>query len=125
MSVGLSASVLHRWHTPGGYREFFSIAMPLILSSQLEHTALRRPRISHVAFDQALAAALPAGIANFTFISLFMGRAIRQYVCCPVYGGTSVGACWAGGMAGTYLAAKRVLALIPAYFPRFVRPNWP
>ena len=74
--MGLFNSVLHRWRAPGGYREFLSIAMPLILSTaswSIQHFVDRVFLTWHS--TEALAAALPAGIANFTFISLFMGTA--------------------------------------------------
>ena len=64
--MGIFSSVLNRWHTPGGYREFFSIAMPLILSTaswSIQHFVDRVFLTWHS--TEALAAALPAGIANF------------------------------------------------------------
>ena len=117
--MGLFTSVLHRWRAPGGYREFLSIAMPLILSTaswSIQHFVDRVFLTWHS--TEALAAALPAGIANFTFISLFMGTAQYANTFVAQYTGAHrperVGpAVW----QGTYLALlSGVLALIPAYF---------
>ncbi len=117
--MGLFTSVLYRWRAPGGYREFLSIAMPLILSTaswSIQHFVDRVFLTWHS--TEALAAALPAGIANFTFISLFMGTAQYANTFVAQYTGAHrperVGpAVW----QGTYLALlSGVLALIPAYF---------
>ena len=73
------ARVARRWAAEGGYREFLKIALPLILSTaswSIQHFVDRVFLTWHS--TAALAAALPAGVANFTFISLFMGTV--QYV---------------------------------------------
>ena len=108
-----------RWRAPGGYREFLGIAMPLILSTaswSIQHFVDRVFLPWHS--TEALAAALPAGIANFTFISLFMGTAQYANTFVAQYTGAHrpdrVGpAIW----QGTYLALlSGVLALVPAHF---------
>jgi MATE family multidrug resistance protein len=108
-----------RWRAPGGYREFLGIAMPLILSTaswSIQHFVDRVFLTWHS--TEALAAALPAGIANFTFISLFMGTAQYANTFVAQYTGAHrpdrVGpAIW----QGTYLALlSGVLALVPAHF---------
>ena len=74
---GLTAKIAHRWRAEGGYREFLGIALPLILSTaswSIQHFVDRIFLSWHS--TAALAAALPAGIANFTFISLFLARLI-------------------------------------------------
>ena len=71
--------IARRWKEQGGYREFLGIALPLILSTaswSIQHFTDRVFLTWHS--TEALSAALPAGMANFTFISLFMGTA--QYV---------------------------------------------
>lgn len=68
-----------RWHAPGGYQEFLHLAFPLILSSatwSLQHF-VDRVFLTWYSTD-ALAAAYPAGMSNFVFISLFMG--VAQYI---------------------------------------------
>ena len=116
---GLAARITRRWQADGGYREFLAIALPLILSTaswSIQHFVDRIFLSWHS--TAALAAALPAGVANFTFISLFMGTA--QYVNTFVaqYSGADrlerVGpAVW----QGVYLALlSGLLALIPAFF---------
>ena len=74
-----SGGLVGRWRAEGGYREFLGIALPLILSTaswSIQHFVDRVFLTWHS--TEALAAALPAGMANFTFIALFMGTA--QYV---------------------------------------------
>ena len=116
---GLTAKIAHRWRAEGGYREFLGIALPLILSTaswSIQHFVDRIFLSWHS--SAALAAALPAGIANFTFISLFMGTAqyvntfVAQYIGAqrPERVGPAV---W----QGAYLALlSGLLALIPAMF---------
>ena len=77
----------HRWGAEGGYREFFGIAFPLVLSTaswSIQHFVDRVFLTWHSTQD--LAAAMPAGMTNFTFVSLFLGIAgyintfVAQYV---------------------------------------------
>lgn len=65
-----------RWAAPGGYREFLSIAFPMILSTaswSVQHF-IDRVFLTWYSTD-ALAASLPAGLTNFVFVSFFMGTA--------------------------------------------------
>lgn len=65
-----------RWRAPGGYADFLRISIPLILSTaswSIQHF-VDRVFLTWYATD-ALAAALPAGMVNFIFVSLFMGLA--------------------------------------------------
>ena len=118
-SVG--SRITRRWRAEGGYREFLQLALPLILSTaswSIQHFVDRIFLSWHS--TSALAAALPAGIANFTFISLFMGTAqyvntfVAQYIGArrPERVGPAV---W----QGAYLALiSGLLALVPAAFSR-------
>jgi len=113
----LFAYLRKRWEAEGGYREFLTIALPLILSTaswSVQHFVDRVFLTWHS--TAALAAALPAGMASFTFLSLFMGIVgyantfVAQYIGArrPERVGPAV---W----QGIYLAlASGLLALIPA-----------
>ena len=65
-----------RWHEEGGYKEILKIAFPLILSTgsmTIQHFVDRMFLTWHSA--EAVAAASPAGLASYTFMSLFIGTA--------------------------------------------------
>jgi len=114
---GWQTRIARRWQEQGGYREFLGIALPLILSTaswSIQHFTDRVFLTWHS--TEALSAALPAGMANFTFISLFMGTAqyvntfVAQYIGArrPERVGPAI---W----QGAYLALlSGLLALIPA-----------
>ena len=65
-----------RWHGPGGYREVLVIAIPLILSTatwSIQHFVDRMFLTWYS--PEAIAAAMPAGMLNFSMTSIFMGTA--------------------------------------------------
>ncbi|WP_243544653.1 MATE family efflux transporter [Pseudodesulfovibrio tunisiensis] len=63
-----------RWSAPGGYREALAIGLPLVVSmaSHMVMTTTDRIFLGNYSMD-ALAAALPAGVMNFLFVSFFLG----------------------------------------------------
>jgi MATE family multidrug resistance protein len=66
----------NRWNHEGGYRQVFVIAFPLILSTgamTIQHF-VDRVFLSWYS-TEAIAAAMPAGILNFTIMSFFIGTA--------------------------------------------------
>jgi MATE family multidrug resistance protein len=66
----------NRWEGEGGYRQLLAVAFPLILSSgawSLQHFVDRMFLTWYSA--EALAAAAPAGILNYTLMSPFIGTA--------------------------------------------------
>ena len=66
----------NRWQGEGGYREFLKIAFPLIMSTgawSIQHF-IDRMFLSWYS-PEAIAASMPAGILNFTILSLFIGTA--------------------------------------------------
>ena len=68
--------MIERWSKPNGYRHVLSISLPLVASMgsiTLMHFT-DRIFLANYSVD-AIAAALPAGIASFTGISFFMGVA--------------------------------------------------
>ena len=111
--------IARRWGAAGGYREFLGLALPLILSTaswSIQHF-VDRVFLSWYS-TEALAAALPAGMANFTFISLFMGTAQYANTFVAQYMGarrlTRVGpAVWQGAYVALF---SGLLALLPAAF---------
>jgi MATE family multidrug resistance protein len=117
--VNIVEKIRRRWSANGGYRDFLIIATPLILSTASWSVQHFVDRVFLTWYStEALAAALPAGIASFTVISLFMGTAqyantfVAQYIGArrPERVGPAV---W----QSVYLAiASGFLALIPAYF---------
>jgi len=77
----------NRWHVPGGYREVLTIALPLVITTSawsLQHF-IDRVFLSWYGAE-AIAASMPAGLLNFTFMSIFTGTAsyvgtfIAQYI---------------------------------------------
>ena len=118
------ASVRNRWSSVGGYRDFLALALPLILSTaswSIQHFVDRVFLAWHS--TQSMAAALPAGMSNFVFVSFFLGLAgyvnvfVAQYVGArrPDRVGASI---W----QGTYLsggAGIAALGLLPLARPLF------
>ena len=81
------ASIKTRWNTEFGYRHILVVAFPLILSTgswSIQQFVDRMFLSWHS--EEALAAAMPAGILNFAFICLFIGTVsyagtfVSQYV---------------------------------------------
>jgi len=65
-----------RWHSNAGYHEVLKVAIPLILSTtawSIQHV-VDRIFLTWYSSD-AIAASVPAGILNFTVMSLFIGTA--------------------------------------------------
>lgn len=66
----------NRWKNPGGYREVLLLAFPLIISTgawSIQHFVDRMFLTWYS--PEAIAAATPAGMLNFTILSLFIGTA--------------------------------------------------
>lgn len=120
MRLPLSA-LRRRWSADGGYREFLQVALPLILTTaswSLQHF-VNRVFLTWYSTD-AVAAAMPAGMASFTFLSLFLG--VAQYANTFVAQYMGAGRSERTGPAvwqAIYLGvASGVLALVPAAFAR-------
>lgn len=74
--ISFLTKLRHRWYSPAGYREVLQIALPLIFSSSawsLQHFIDRMFLSWHS--PEAIAATMPAGMLNFTFMCLFTGTA--------------------------------------------------
>jgi MATE family multidrug resistance protein len=84
--------MIERWSKPNGYRDVLAISLPLVASmgsiTLMQFTD--RMFLANYSVD-AIAAALPAGIASFTCIAFFMGVAnytnafVAQYVGARAY----------------------------------------
>ncbi len=82
-----------RWQTRGGYGEFFALAVPLIMSTSLWSIQHFVNRMFLTWYSpESIAAAMPAGLLNFTIVSLFIGTAS--------YTGTFVAQYFGAGMHG-------------------------
>ena len=84
--------MLKRWTKPNGYRQVLAISLPLVASmgsiTLMQFTD--RVFLANYSVD-SIAAAMPAGIASFTFIAFFMGVAsytnafVAQYTGAQAY----------------------------------------
>ena len=118
------ARVRNRWSSVGGYRDFLALALPLILSTaswSIQHFVDRVFLAWHS--TESMAAALPAGMSNFVFVSFFLGLAgyvnifVAQYV-----GARRPNRVGASLWQGTYLslgAGIAALGLLPLAHPLF------
>jgi len=80
--------MLQRWSRSYGYREVLAISLPLVASMGAITLMQFTDRIFLANYSvDAIAAALPAGIASFTFISFFMGVANYTNVFVAQYSG--------------------------------------
>jgi MATE family multidrug resistance protein len=126
VTTGIIHHIKDRWQREGGYREMLIIAFPLILSTSswsLQHF-IDRMFLTWYS-PETVAASMPAGLLNFTLISIFQG--IAGYV------GTFVAQYYGAGMhkrigpaiwQGNYIAfigGAVLLAVIPLAEPFF---NW-
>ena len=74
--MNIYSSLKARWGEHGGYREIIKMAFPLILSTGASSILHFVDRMFLTWYSSvSIAAAMPAGILNFTFMSLFIGTA--------------------------------------------------
>jgi MATE family multidrug resistance protein len=106
-----------RWSEDGGYREVLVIAVPLILSTGAWSLLLFVDRmfLSWYSSD-AIAAAMPAGMASFAIMCLFIGTAAYVNTFVAQYFGageeSKIGAViW----QGIYFSGLSIFIVIPAY----------
>ncbi len=108
----------HLWERPGGYREVLVMAVPLVLSTgswTIQHFVDRMFLTWYSA--EAIAAAMPAALLNWSFIGLFVGTAgyvntfVAQYHGAGQY--SRIGAVVWQGMYFSFLATPLMyLALL-------------
>lgn len=74
--MSIAGKIRNRYHAKAGYRELLKIAIPLILSTSawsIQHFVDRMFLTWYS--PESIAAAMPAGIFNFTIMTLFIGTA--------------------------------------------------
>ncbi len=117
-------SLRTRWREEGGYREVLSLAVPLILSTgawSVQHFVDRMFLTWYS--PEAIAAAMPAGIVNFTLMSLFLGTAgyagtfVAQYYGAKRY--ERIGPAVWQGVYVAVIGGVVLLAVIPLARPFF------
>jgi multidrug resistance protein, MATE family len=107
--------MINRWSKQNGYRDVLTISLPLVASMGSITLMQFTDRIFLAQYSvDAISAALPAGIASFTFIAFFMGVAnytnafVAQYIGANAY--KRVGASlWQGiyfSLASSFLLAS-------------------
>ncbi len=113
-----------RWHTEAGYHEVLRVAFPLVLSTgawAVQHF-FDRMFLTWYSAD-ALAAAMPAGILNFTIMALFLGTSgyVNTFVAQYFGAGQNnrIGPVLWQGVYIALFAAVVHLALIPLAKPFF------
>ncbi|MBW2038069.1 MAG: MATE family efflux transporter [Deltaproteobacteria bacterium] len=113
-----------RWRAEGGYREVLVIATPLILSTgawSVQHF-VDRMFLSWYS-PQAIAAAMPAGMVNFTVMSLFLGTASYVSTFVAQYYGAGrfarIGPVLWQGVYVSLLGGLVLICLIPFAWPIF------
>ena len=108
----------HRWRQPGGYAEVLAIAIPMVVSTGAWSILFFVDRVFLTWYSpDAIAAALPAGMASFALVCLFAGTAAYVNTFVAQYFGASeahkIGAIvW----QGIYLSLMAVAVIVPAYF---------
>jgi len=112
------------WSSQGGYREFLVLALPLILSTaswSIQNFVERMFLTWYSA--EAIAAATPAGILNFTLMSLFIGTASYVGTFVAQYHGAGahrrIGPAVWQGIYVSLLGALAIMACIPLAAPVF------
>ncbi|MBN2122962.1 MAG: MATE family efflux transporter, partial [Deltaproteobacteria bacterium] len=116
--------MMERWRKANGYRQVLAISLPMVASmgslTLMQFTD--RMFLANYSVD-AIAAALPAGIASFTFLSFFMGVANYTNTFVAQYTGAGapdrVGAALWQGIYFSILSALLLASLLPVSGPLF------
>jgi len=116
--------MIERWSKPNGYRQVLAISLPLVASMGSITLMQFTDRIFLANYSvDAIAAALPAGIASFTAISFFMGVATYTNAFVAQYTGaralTRVGAALWQGIYFSLVAAALIALLYFVSGPLF------
>ncbi len=113
-----------RWEKEGGYKEFLVIAVPLILSTgawSIQHFVDRMFLAWYS--TESIAAAMPAGILNFSIMSIFIGTATYVSTFVAQYHGAGryhrIGPTLWQGMYISALGGLVLICLIPFARPIF------
>ncbi len=112
------SQIKHRWREVGGYREVLIFSIPLILSTgswTIQHFV---DRVFLTWYSpEAIAAAMPAGMINFTLMSFFIGTATYVNTFVAQYSGARrdkrIGPAVWQGLYFSLLSGFMVLPLFP------------
>lgn len=107
-----------RWSSEGGYKEVLFISVPLILSTGAWSILLFVDRMFLAWYSaDAIAAALPAGMASFSMLCLFIGTAayVNTFVA-QYYGAEEENKIGAIVWQGIYFSFLSLFLIVPAYF---------
>jgi MATE family multidrug resistance protein len=122
--MSVFVKIKHRYRSPAGYRELLKIAFPLILSTSAWSIQHFIDRMFLTWYSpEAIAAAMPAGIFNFTIMTLFIGTAsyintfVAQYYGAKQY--RNIGPIVWQGLYIAIIGAIVHLILIPLAKPIF------
>ena len=114
----------NRWRSEGGYREVLVVAIPLILSTATWSVQHFVDRMFLTWYSpEAIAAALPAGMLNFSMVSIFMGTAgyvttfVAQYYGAERY--ARIGPALWQGVYVSLLGGLAIVCAIPFAEPVF------
>ncbi len=121
---GIAHFFVNRWSCESGYRQVLSIAVPLILSTSalsIQHFVDRMFLAWYS--PEAIAAAMPASMLNFTLLSLFIGTASYASTFVAQYYGSGrykrIGPVLSQGLYIAILGGMIHLMLIPLARPIF------
>ena len=112
------SKIKNRWIREGGYREVLIISIPLILSTGAWSVLLFVDRMYLAWYSQeAIAAAMPAGMTSFAMMCVFIGTAAYVNTFVAQYFGAKeehkIGPIvW----QGIYLSGLSLILVVPAYF---------
>jgi len=112
------SALKNRWSEQSGYREVLVISIPLILSTGAWSILLFFDRMFLAWYSpEAIAAAMPAGMASFAMLCLFIGTAayVNTFVA-QYYGADEELKIGAIVWQGIYFSILSLLLIIPAYF---------
>ena len=107
-----------RWSVDGGYKEVLIIAIPLILSTGAWSVLLFVDRMFLALYSSnAIAASMPAGMAGFALMCLFIGTAayVNTFVA-QYYGAKEESNIGIILWQGIYFSFTSLVIIIPAYF---------
>ncbi|MDR2367723.1 MAG: MATE family efflux transporter [Deltaproteobacteria bacterium] len=109
---------IKRWHTPQGYKEVLSLALPLIASTAATSLTLFTDRIFLSNYSpNSIAAALPAGLTKLAVSTLFIGVCSYTGIFVSQYVGAGKPARAAATLwQGIYFAVATGLLLSLLYF---------
>ena len=110
-------AIKNRWHMEGGYQDVLRIAIPLVLSTgslSIQHFVDRMFLTWYS--PEAIAAALPAGLINFSLMSIFIGTATYVNTFVAQYYGAKRYPCIGPAIwQGLYFALISGIIVLPFY----------